>query len=427
MTRDVSPLRRRLAETKAELGCSMADLTVLDTQNDPFRLDTPARHRDGEWFASITRELLGTRPIHLRGIHYMLLGKTKPDGDAYTNTEADWLWLSGDAGKAARWLGYIPFDQITDRRNDAPVVREFYTPDPSPYLRVGVKVDIPDVRDLRPEPYLFDFRGVQPYKLILVGEKSSLDEVLSPVAQRYEADLYLPTGEMSDTLIYRMAKTCAEDGRPARVLYFSDCDPAGWQMPISVARKLQAFTATHFPELQFQVHRVALTPDQVREYELPSTPLKATEKRADRWRTEMGVQQTEIDALASLRPDLLRDIAHAAIKPFFDGTLDQRAHAARVRWEADAGAAVGEALDADQLADVRAQAAARFAELETEIELLNDSMRVAAHGLGLPEVPDLPEPVLSEVGGLPLLDSEWSFAEQCRRLKDSRSYGTGGA
>jgi len=49
------------------------------------------------------RELgLGDRKIHLRGLHYMVIGMPKPDGTPYTNTDADWLWLSGDAGKAAR-------------------------------------------------------------------------------------------------------------------------------------------------------------------------------------------------------------------------------------------------------------------------------------------------------------------------------------
>jgi hypothetical protein len=32
----------------AEQDCSLKDLTVLAPQNDPFRVDTPARHRDGE-------------------------------------------------------------------------------------------------------------------------------------------------------------------------------------------------------------------------------------------------------------------------------------------------------------------------------------------------------------------------------------------
>ena len=36
----------------AATGCTMASLTVLDEDNDPFRLDTPSRHRDGAWLAA---------------------------------------------------------------------------------------------------------------------------------------------------------------------------------------------------------------------------------------------------------------------------------------------------------------------------------------------------------------------------------------
>lgn len=42
-----SPLRAALDNVIAEHGCSLKDLTVLAPQNDPFRVDTPARHRDG--------------------------------------------------------------------------------------------------------------------------------------------------------------------------------------------------------------------------------------------------------------------------------------------------------------------------------------------------------------------------------------------
>ena len=108
---------------------------------------------------------------------------------------------------------------------------------------------------------------------MLYGEKTSLEEILSPVAQECQADLYLPAGEISDTLLYQMAKAGAEDGRPMVVLCFSDCDPSGWQMPISIGRKLQAFKALLFPDLEFQVRRVALLPEQVRAHGLPSTPL----------------------------------------------------------------------------------------------------------------------------------------------------------
>src|SRR5262249_38306305 len=144
----------------------------------------------------------------------------------------------------------------------------------------------------------------QPYHLVLVGEKSSLRPVLGDVADRFKADLYLPTGEISDTHAHTMAKSAVKDGRPMVVLYFTDCDPAGWQMPISLTRKLQGLKAIKFDELDFEFHHVGLTPDQVRQYNLPSTPLKDTEKRGDKWMANHGVAQTEVDALAALQPDL---------------------------------------------------------------------------------------------------------------------------
>jgi hypothetical protein len=91
-------LRATLEAAMAEGGLKMKDLTVLANQNDPFRVDTPAGHRDGEWLA-VQAEKLGDRTIHLRGLHYMVIGETKPDGTPYTNTDADWLWLASKAGK----------------------------------------------------------------------------------------------------------------------------------------------------------------------------------------------------------------------------------------------------------------------------------------------------------------------------------------
>ena len=91
------------------------------------------------------------------------------------------------------------------------------------------------------------------------------------------------------------------------VLYFSDFDPGGWAMPIGVARKFQAHRDLRYPDLEVQVHHVALTREQVREFNLPSTPLKEKERRAAAWRAKWGHDQTEIDALAALRPDLLEE------------------------------------------------------------------------------------------------------------------------
>jgi hypothetical protein len=364
----------------------------------------------------------GNRKIHLRGLHYMTIGRPKPDGTAYTNTDQDWLWLSSVAGKAARWLGYLPFDQIVDQRNTAPVVRIFTPPTPYSYLTVGLHIAVPSVDAITPSPDVEGFEGAQPHKLVLFGEKSSLADVLGPIATEHKADLYLPTGEISDTLLYQMARVGAEDGRPMVVMCFSDADPAGWQMPISIARKLQAFQAGLFPGLDVKVYRAALTPDQVREYGLPSTPLKETERRGDAWRTAMGIEQTEIDALASLQPRLLRRIARAALAPFFDHALDARVREARAAWLDAAQAAIDRQMDADHLTRIREEAAERLAAIQAELDALNDAVRVDAADFDLPELVVPSAELNGQEYGEPLLDSAWSFAEQCRRLLDSKAY-----
>jgi hypothetical protein len=206
------------------------------------------------------------------------------------------------------------------------------------------------------------------------------------------------------------------------VLTFSDADPAGWQMPISIARKLQAFESL-FPNLDYEVRRVALTPDQVREYGLPSTPLKETERRGDKWRTAMLTDQTEIDALASLQPDLLRRIARDAIAPFFDRTLDRRVRDARSRWIAAAQAIVDANTDADLLARLREEAAERLTEMRAQIDAINEACRVDVDEF------DISDPVIpaAEADGptglpLPLIDSRWDHADQCRRLIAAKNY-----
>jgi hypothetical protein len=437
-----SPLRRLLEETATTEGLPMKALTVLAVQNDPFRVDTPAGHRDGRWLADVVAELLGDRRIHLRGLHYAITMHTspitKPNGEPYVNDDKNWEWLQNGPAKDARWLGYLPFDQITDERNAAPVTRIWTPRDPWPYLSVDVDIDVPDLDDLMPTVGVQYFDGVQPYKLVLFGEKSSLEPILGPVASMYRADLYLPTGEISDTLMYQMARIGAEDGRPMVVVCFSDADPAGWQMPISIARKLQALKAlgdvevptetgstrvVPLGDLDFQVYRAAVLPDQVREYGLPSSPLKETEKRASRWREAMGIDQTEVDALTTpAMTSTLQRIARDALDPFYDWTLDERVLDAYDAWVEEAVRVATEQIGPERLGQIRRQATVQLAEIREQVDALRNAMRIDASDLRLPQAV---VPTAEASGGYrpPLLvDSVWPFAEQCRRLLDSKEY-----
>jgi hypothetical protein len=64
-----SGLREVLEAACADVGCRMSDLTVLSVQRDPFRADTPAGHRDGQWVGERARRSLGgRRPLTMRRV-----------------------------------------------------------------------------------------------------------------------------------------------------------------------------------------------------------------------------------------------------------------------------------------------------------------------------------------------------------------------
>ncbi|MCE3247477.1 MAG: hypothetical protein K0R41_1302 [Geminicoccaceae bacterium] len=433
------PLRSRIEAEAREARLPLADVTVLDKKVDPYRQDTPAGHRDGAWLAEQMARLGIVKPIHLRGLHYALVSSTsltKPHGERYLNNADDWAWLQVEASKAARWLGYVPFDRIVDERNSPPVIVVHRNGAPEAEVGLGatIEVTVPDLEDIKPTVYLDNFKARQKYRLVVFGEKTSLAEVVRPLCERYRADLYLPSGEITDSQLYLMAKTGAEDRRPMIVFILADFDPAGNQMAVSIGRKLQAFKDLLYPQLEFEVIPIALTEEQVRELDLPSTPLKETEKRADAWRlahggtlvkgtilangklsadaeVEGGLEQTEIDALATLQPNVLRRIVRGAFDRYFDHDLDERAEEVAEAWQAEAQEVLDEAIDEDLVAALHAEAETKLAGIRDEVERINAQLRASTENLGvsLPPLPDPPEPELPEEGGLPpLISSAWS-------------------
>lgn len=279
--------------------------------------------------------------IHLRGLHYKISshgGIARPNGQVYVNDDTMWQWLIDSAANAARWLGYVPFSRLRDERNAPPqnyLLLDF-TETAEGWVDCGETLMPPNIAEIMPRPLTTVLRPRQPYLPILLGEKSSLHSELAPVAEWVEGLLYLPTGEISSTLVADMARRIATDGRPAVVIYFADFDPAGHQMSISVARKLQALKTLRYDDLDVRLIRSALTRQQAEEYDLPSTPLKETEKRGTRWRAATGREQTELDAMIALHPGVLRRIAREAIAPFFDDTLKERCAEAVQEWRDEA-------------------------------------------------------------------------------------------
>ena len=390
----------------------------MSPTRDPFTFDTPGNLVNGNWVAE-QMHILGfsvDNPIHIRGFHYRLAmrGATRPNGEPYLNNDTDWGWIQ-EAVKAARWLGCVPFDAFRDQRNATPDIQLQPVPDPAALVIVSDEVITPDTDDLTPQAALDNFYGQQPYRLVLVGEKESLRPALEKAATRYGADLYMPTGDPSDSMIHACARTAAEDERETIVLYHSDSDPSGYNMPLAWARKMQAFQAALYPGIRFQVHQSMLTPDQVRRYGLPSAPLKDSERRAAAWVELMGVEQTEVDAL--IDDDLLDQIIEEGIAPFYDHGLDVRTAAAQADWQRRAQNAIEERIG--NIAD----AVERIENKRAEIESIIAEVAVDPADLDLPEIPAIPAPkVDKDAQPLALCNTDWSFRDQVDRLIGLKNY-----
>lgn len=431
------PLAEKLRQLSEGAGLTLDDLTVLRKKGDPYRLDIPSNHRDGKWFRErmeacglIRSDGYFSRSIHNRGIHYAIFskGSVRPDtGQPYLNTKDGWDFLE-QASKAARWLGYVPFEAISDARNTEPVIRlrEPHTGYSDPFVGVsGLDAELLEALegvDFKASVYTGGsfIAPEQPYRLVFFGEKTSLETVLDPLAELYKADLYMPSGEISDTLLYRMAKAGAEDGREMVVLIFADCDPSGYQMAVSIGHKLRAFSDSLFPELRFRLIAPCLTVEQVKSLGLPSTPLKPTEKRA--WREKHGVDQTEIDALATLQPDAFRQIVHEAVAPYFDSTIKGRRDIAFALWYTEANKAFQAALDESGFEEARAEAQERISDLVTELRDIEEELDAMVRKL-CPKLPpvEVPQPDLNEPPD-PFVSSDMSLADAISILKDRKDY-----
>ena len=406
-------------------GNSADDLTVLDRKHDPFRLDIPTLRRDADWFARHFETLIGGNSVHLRHVHYVFSGANilKPNGERYRNTYSDWRWLLAQPAKAARWLGLVPWERIVDARNEAPLIYRPASVGLAEAKLVSIDLEIPNDVDVTPNAALENFAADQEFALAAFCEKSAVEPIMRPLAERFGMDLFIGVGDLTDSLTYEIAKAAHFDRRKLVLFTVCDCDPGGWNMTIALARKLQGFAVSEFPRLKFEVVRAGLTPEQARELGLPSAPLKPSEARADRWRGAFGIGQTELDSAMALKRDEFAAMIEAAIEPYFDETLDERAREAGAAWLREAAETIAQQVNDNEIGDLQT----RYDYAREEIENIARGLDEIAGRLQLSDPPDPPEPDMEdkEERRHPLIDSEWGFVEGSLKLKADKAYENG--
>jgi len=420
----MSILRNIIEEAKGLHGKPLKDLTVLAAQRDPYRLDTPANHDLGQWLRDAYDEVNAEgRRLHLRGLHYALVGRVElPNGKPYKNDDQTWLWLADKAAKAARYLGYLSWDALRDARNSPPRVFTPKSEDPFWWLSVGsVELELPTT--LEPQMRLGGDLSIKPCRQVVIAEKQGVEDVLLPVCSHRDATLALPAGEISDTMVYELLRDAAKDGRPMVIHQLGDFDPAGNQMAVSTARTAQAIRDSQFPDLDLTVHAVALTRDQCEAWNLPSTPLKETERRADRWVAAMGWEQTELDAAVALSPNELADAIDDSLLQYYDDSLYMRDLNRRHRLLDEANANLKAHLGQERLDAIRTEAESKFDELQDLVDQVNDALRINPRAVGI-EMPETPEVEIGDTACRypPLIDPTMDWAEATGNLIKRKKY-----
>jgi hypothetical protein len=311
-----------LADLAKLSGVSQADLIALAPQNDPFTAHQPARQRNAEWFADLWVQFGFQHGVHIRRIHYRIVSAespvARPDGRGkYLNTASCWALLV-NAARDARYLDLVPADAFIDRKAPPPI--EHFAPQRDGYATlagghiIGLDEDFP-------EPPRIAFEGADYGPPVLVeiwAEKTTMNDVLVPIARRYGANLVTGTGEMSLTSTRNFVERVRAAGTPARILYVSDFDPAGRSMPVAVARKIEHALHQTGEALDLTLDPLVLTEAQCRDYRLPRTPIKESERRGAAFEARFGAGATELDALEALHPGELGRIVSAGVELHLD-------------------------------------------------------------------------------------------------------------
>lgn len=411
---------------------------ALAPQNDPFYCGTPGDKLWGEWFAELWNRFGYTTGVHLRRIHYRIVSQSPPvlmpNGKPYENTLECWKDLT-DASKYARYLKLVDVNDFDDKRSTA--ARDFEKAViNAPNIGVdyfsygdsdGLSIELPEFPD--PPGYLIGgYDQHQPYHLEIWCEKSTMNDILEGLAERFGATVQIGVGEMSITRVRDLVKRIQKKDRPARIFYISDFDPAGKSMPVAVARKLEYFSYERSVELDIRVFPLVLTEDQCRDYQLPRTPIKEAEKRAAHFEERFGAGATELDALEALHPGALSQIIAEAMAPYYDKGLVRRVGDAwRVlKHDLDALEEIVHTEHEDEIEQLRGEYDAIRESLEAQLQDIDERRKAIWQAISdelrqrTPKIKDypVPEPLYADDEPDALYDSNRDYETQIGAYKE---------
>lgn len=136
------------------------------------------------------------------------------------------------------------------------------------------------------------------------SEKDTVRGTIYPVTEEFDVPFLIARGQSSETFVYESAQAIEATGKPTAVVYqLGDHDKTGVAAWNSIQKRLRGFVSN---EIELKFERLAVTPEQIGEYDLLTRPDK----------TDSGFGEcVEVDAI---EPNTLRGLVRNAIESHID-------------------------------------------------------------------------------------------------------------
>ena len=134
-------------------------------------------------------------------------------------------------------------------------------------------------------------------------EKDALAGVVYPITAALDVPLMVARGYASLSFLHSAAEYMAEVDCPIYVYHLGDFDPSG----VNAGEKIEETLHELAPDADIYFERIAVTPEQIKAWNLPTRPTKASDSRAKGF----GAESVELDAI---EPQRLRDLVQETIE-----------------------------------------------------------------------------------------------------------------
>jgi hypothetical protein len=134
-------------------------------------------------------------------------------------------------------------------------------------------------------------------------EKDALSGVIYPVTSSFDVPLMVARGYASLSFLNSAAEYIDDLAVPAHIYHLGDFDPSG----VNAGEKIEETLREMAPRAEIFFERIAVTPEQIEAWNLPTRPTKTTDSRSKNF----GAISVELDAI---EPNTLRQIVQDVIE-----------------------------------------------------------------------------------------------------------------